>query len=91
MTLLVSLASYILAFLHSHTAHASHIYNNNTFTLPSCLGIEEIIYYLFHYAFIQLKINELYFITCTSLLLRSKTFEATCTSDTENTQFVCSQ
>ena len=33
MTLLVSLASYILAFLHSHTAHASHIYNNNTFTL----------------------------------------------------------
>ena len=33
MTLLVSLASYILASLHSHTSHTTYIYNNNTSSL----------------------------------------------------------
>ena len=47
MTLLVSLASYILASLHLHTSRASHIF---TITTLSRLGIQETIYHLFHYA-----------------------------------------
>ena len=58
MTLLVSLASYILASLHSHT---THIYNNNTFT-HYCLACEfkkPFIISFITLRFIQLKINEL--------------------------------
>ena len=47
MTLLVSLTTYILASLHSHTSHISRI---TTLPHSSRLGIRETIYHLFHYA-----------------------------------------
>ena len=52
MTLLVSLASYILASLHLHTSHASHIFTITT--LP------HFIISFITLRFIQLKINELF-------------------------------
>ena len=50
MTLLVSLASDILTYLHSHTSHI--------FMMTATLSHTTIIYHLFHYALLQLKINE---------------------------------
>ena len=61
MTLLVSLASYILVSLHSHTSHASHIFTITTlphyhlawkFEKPFMISFIML-------RFIQLKINEL--------------------------------
>ena len=55
MTLLVSLASYVYTSIltFAHFSRFTHIYNNNTFSweLSFCLGIQETIYHLFHYAF----------------------------------------
>ena len=50
MTLLVSLASCILASLHLHTSHIFTITTVHFLTIPSHLGIQETIYHLFHCA-----------------------------------------
>ena len=62
MTLLVSLASYILVSLHLHTFHASHIFTITTLhTLSSRLGFEKpFIISFITLRFIQPKINELF-------------------------------
>ena len=64
MTLLVTLASYILASLHLHTFYVSHIYNN-TIHLVYHLSWEfekPFMYHPFHYVSLQLKITELMFL-----------------------------
>ena len=53
MTLLVSLTTYILASLHSHTSHTSHISRITTLPHSSRLGIWETIYHLFHYTLLH--------------------------------------